>query len=51
MRRAPITPDGRCSIHGRKLTCPACIGAKGGLAKSARKVRASRRNGRLFAKS
>ena len=36
----------KCPIHKRKMICPACIGAKGGRKRSARKTRAVRRNAR-----
>lgn len=34
----------RCPIHGKILKCPACIGAKGGAAKSEKKKAAARKN-------
>ena len=36
----------KCPLHGREMICPACIGAKGGAKRSARKTRAVRRNAR-----
>lgn len=33
-----------CPIHNRPMLCPACIGAKGGRKRSAKKTRAVRRN-------
>lgn len=35
-----------CPEHGIPLTCPACIGSRGGRSRSERKSEASRRNGK-----
>lgn len=32
-----------CPIHGKTLQCPACIGRRGGQAKTAKQTRARRR--------